>query len=106
MRLRAVSNLGREIYPKYSLTTPLPKCSIGRENYSVQQLLNISLGSYGKLLMHNWAMKSVMGYDYVLLGYHRKTTLRWSHQDHFNVKLSKIIKKNIFTFLPYTRINF
>ena len=58
------------------LTTPPPKCLIGRENDSEQQLLKISLGSYCKLLMRNWAMKSDMGYDYVLLGYRRKTTLR------------------------------
>ena len=30
--------------------------------------------------MRNRAMESDMGYDYVLLGYRRKTTLRWSHQ--------------------------
>ena len=92
MRLRAVSNLGGEIYPKYSLTTPLPNVQLD------EKITVCRLGSYGKLLMDNWAMKSDMGYDYVLLGYHRKTTLRWSHQDHFKVKLSKIIKKKYFYF--------
>ena len=53
---------------------------------------------FGLLLMRNRAMKSDMGYDYVLLGYRQKTTLRWSHQGHFKVKLSKIIT-NIYFYL-------
>ena len=42
-------------------------------------------------------MKSDMGWDYALLRYHKKT-LR-SYQGHFKVKLSKIIKKNVFLLL-------
>ena len=63
----AVSNLRGEIHPiSIPLTTPLPKCLIVRAK--LQQLLNISLGSRGKLLMHNWAMKSDMVWHYVSLG--------------------------------------
>ena len=40
-------------------------------------------------------MKCDMGWDYVLLGYRREKPLR-SYQGHFKIKLSNIIKKDVF----------
>ena len=54
------------------LTTPLPQCSIGRAKLQCAAAVKYQLGSLGKLLIHKWAMKSDMGWDYALLTYHQK----------------------------------
>ena len=61
-------------------------------------------GLLWQTLMHTWAMKSDMGYDYVLVGYRRKTmcitifinyfcipsyVILNLHQGHFKVKIAK-----------------
>ena len=87
------------------LTTPLPQCLIGRAKLQCAAAV-ISLGSHGKLLIHKWALKSDMGWDYALMGYRRKKNVKVISRSFQDQAVKNHLKKCIFTFIPDTRINF
>ena len=66
----------------------------------IAALWNISLGSHGKISIHNWVMKDHMVWNCVLLGYRLKATYM-SYQGHLRVKHGKN-PKNIYSHLLTT----
>ena len=71
--------------------TLISQCLVERAKLQRAAVWNISLGSHGKISIHNWFTKDHRVWNCVLLGYRLKTTYM-SYQDNLKGKLGKSLK--------------